>query len=225
MTADVQTIVENLALARLNIGNACVRVGREPSSVRICVATKYVEPHAMTALAAAGIDVVGENRINDLVAKQDLHGDSFEWHFIGQLQSRKVKEVAPRVSMIHSLASESALEQIALLQNPPALLVQVNVSGETSKAGIPPDQLDDFIARCVHPVSGLMTMPPQTTDPEDARRYFRELANMAASRNLAELSMGTSQDYVVAVEEGATIVRLGSILFREPSKNPNSLEN
>ena len=166
----------------------------------------------LPALAEAGITLVGENRAQDLVAKQDEHGDLFDWDFIGALQSRKVKDVAPRVRLIHSVASESALAQ---LEKHPAkgILIQVNVAGEEGKAGVAPAELRDFVARCPLPVAGLMTMPPFAEDPEDSRRYFARLAELAGEHGLRRLSMGTSQDYEVAVEEGATIVRLGSVLY------------
>ena len=166
----------------------------------------------LPALAEAGIRLVGENRAQDLAAKQEAHRDLFQWDFIGALQSRKVKDVAPRVRLIHSVASESALAQ---LEKHPAeeILIQVNVAGEEGKAGIAPEDLGDFVARSPLPVSGLMTMPPFTEDPEQSRPHFARLAELAAEHGLQRLSMGSSQDYEVAVEEGATIVRLGSVLY------------
>jgi hypothetical protein len=156
--------------------------------------------------------VVGENRAQDLLAKQADHRELFEWHFIGALQSRKVKDVAPNVALIHSLASESARAQLE--KHPaPAVLVEVNVAGEESKAGIAPDELGDFIARTPVPVRGLMTMPPLAEDPEASRPYFAKLAELAAEHGLPELSMGTTQDFEAAVAEGATIVRLGTVLY------------
>ena len=187
--------------------------GRDPADVRICAAIKYVPADELPVLAEAGIRVVGENRAQDLLAKQEAHRDLFEWHFIGALQSRKVKDVAPNVALIHSLASDSALQQLE--QHPaPAVLVQVNLAGEESKAGIAPDDLEAFIARCPVPVRGLMTMPPLADDPEDSRRWFAQLAELAAAHDLPELSMGTTQDFEVAAAEGATIVRLGTVLYR-----------
>ena len=196
------------------------RVRRKLESVReqigpdieILAAVKYVDAGDLPALAEAGIELVGENRAQDLLAKQDAHGDLFTWDFIGQLQSRKVKDVAPNVRLIHSLASESALRR---LEEHPAkeVLVQVNVAGEKGKAGIAPGQLGDFIARVPVPVTGLMTMPPFVERAEDNRRHFARLAELAGEHGLARLSMGTTQDYVVAAEEGATIVRLGSVLY------------
>jgi PLP dependent protein len=182
------------------------------SEVEILAAVKYVEAADLPALAEAGIELVGENRAQELLAKQEAHGQLFTWDFIGQLQSRKVKDVAPHVRLIHSLASESALSK---LEQHPAkeVLLQVNVAGEDEKAGIAPHALADFIARCPVPVTGLMTMPPFVARPEDNRRHFARLAELAAEHGLARLSMGTSQDYVVAAEEGATIVRLGSVLY------------
>jgi PLP dependent protein len=196
---------------RRNLDRVREQIGTE---VEVLAAVKYVEAADLPALAEAGIELVGENRAQELLAKQEAHGDLFTWDFIGQLQSRKVKDVAPHVRLIHSLASESALSK---LEQHPAkeVLVQVNVAGEDEKAGIAPDALADFIARCPVPVTGLMTMPPFVDNAEDNRRHFARLAELAAEHGLARLSMGTSQDYAVAAEEGATIVRLGSVLYDE----------
>jgi PLP dependent protein len=185
---------------------------RVPAEVEICAAVKYVHADDLPALAEAGIQLVGENRAQDLHAKQERHGDLFAWDFIGALQSRKVKAVAPNVRLIHSVASESVLRR---LEQTPAgeVLVQVNVAGEEGKEGILPGELGEFIARCPVPVTGLMTMPPFTERPEDSRPHFARLAELGAEHGLERLSMGTSQDYAVAVEEGATIVRLGSVLY------------
>jgi uncharacterized pyridoxal phosphate-containing UPF0001 family protein len=181
--------------------------------VTVCAAIKYLPAESLEALAEGGVEVVGENRAQALIEKQDLAGpETFDWHFIGVLQSRKVRDVAPRVSLIHSLASESALAQ---LEKHPAreVLVQVNVAGEEGKEGIAPADLGDFIARCPSPVGGLMTMPPFVERPEDNRRHFAALARLAAEHGLQKLSMGTTQDFEVAVAEGATIVRLGTVLY------------
>jgi pyridoxal phosphate enzyme (YggS family) len=199
---------ENLDRVRERIAAA----GREPSEVEICAAVKYVAADQLGALAEGGIELLGENRAQDLIEKQDRWGDAFTWDFIGALQSRKVKDVAPRVRLIHSLASESALAQLE--KHPaPEVLVQVNVAGEESKAGIDPGDLRDFIGRCPVPVGGLMTMPPAVERPEDNRRHFARLAELAAEHGLPRLSMGTTQDFEVAVAEGATIVRLGTVLY------------
>jgi PLP dependent protein len=180
--------------------------------VEILAAVKYVDAGDLPALAEAGIELVGENRAQELLAKQAEHGELFTWDFIGQLQSRKVKDIAPNVRLIHSVASESVLRR---LEEYPAkeVLIQVNVAGEEGKAGIAPEELGDFIARCPVPVTGLMTMPPFVERAEDNRRHFARLAELAGEHGLARLSMGTTQDYVVAAEEGATIVRLGSVLY------------
>ena len=199
---DPERVRRNLERVREQIG----------PDVEILAATKYVPERDLPALAEAGIELVGENRAQDLLAKQRAHGDLFTWDFIGQLQSRKVKEIAPNVRLIHSLASDSALRR---LEEYPAneVLVQVNVAGEEGKAGIDPRELGDFIARCPSPVTGLMTMPPFVRQAEDNRRHFARLAELAAEHGLSRLSMGTTQDYEVAAEEGATIVRLGSALY------------
>jgi uncharacterized pyridoxal phosphate-containing UPF0001 family protein len=180
--------------------------------VEVLAATKYVSIDELPALAEGGITLVGENRAQDLIAKHERHAGDFTWDFIGALQSRKVKEVAPHVRLIHSLASESAMRQ---LEKHPVgeVLIEVNLAGEESKAGIEPDDLPHYIETCPVPVTGLMCMPPFVTDPEENRPYFARLAELAAEHGLKRLSMGTSQDYVVAVREGATIVRLGSVLY------------
>ncbi len=182
--------------------------------VEILAATKYVRDEDMGALAEAGIELVGENRLQDLEAKRERWGDRFTWDFIGNLQSRKVKRILPLVRLIHSVASDSVLEQLGKHGGPGTeVLIEVNLSGEEGKGGIAPDELDAFIERCPVRVSGLMTMPPFTEDPEDSRPYFARLAGLASERGLERLSMGTSQDWQVAVEEGATIIRLGSVLW------------
>jgi PLP dependent protein len=176
--------------------------------VTIVAATKYVSVGELAVLAEAGIEVVGENRAQDLEAKHDVYGDAFRWHFIGHLQSRKAKTVNAICELVHSLSSESAAKRLEI----PAL-VEVNLSGEETKSGVSEGELDALIA--AYPdVRGLMTMPPETDDPESSRPYFRRLRELAAERGLAELSMGTSQDYRIAVEEGATLIRIGSVLYR-----------
>jgi PLP dependent protein len=203
------------ARVRANLERVRERIaaaGRDPGDVEILAAVKYVPVDDLGALAEGGIELVGENRAQDLVAKQDRYGDAFTWDFIGALQSRKVKDVAPRVRLIHSVASESVLAQLE--KHPaPEVLIQVNVAGEEGKVGIEPGALGDFIARCPVPVGGLMTMPPAVERPEDNRRHFARLADLAAEHGLTRLSMGTTQDFEVAVQEGATIVRLGSVLY------------
>ena len=182
--------------------------------VEILVATKYVPLEEMGKLAEAGVELVGENRQQDLAAKQERWGDAFTWDFIGNLQSRKVKQVLPLCRLIHSVATESALEQLGKHGIPETeVLVEVNVSGEEGKGGVEPAELAAFVERCPVKVGGLMTMPPFSADPEGSRPYFARLAELAADNGLARLSMGTSQDWRVAAEEGATIIRLGHTLF------------
>jgi PLP dependent protein len=176
-------------------------------SVTVVAATKYVSADELGALAAAGVEVVGENRAQDLEAKHARYGDRFRWHFIGHLQSRKAKTVSDVCELCHSLASESAAKRLAI----PAL-VEVNLSGEATKSGIAPEDLPRFL-QVYGDVRGLMTMPPASDDPEASRPYFRRLRELAEEHNLSELSMGTSQDYRVAAEEGATYVRVGSVLY------------
>jgi uncharacterized pyridoxal phosphate-containing UPF0001 family protein len=196
---------------RTNLGEIREIAGAD---VEILAATKYIRTDDMGALAEAGITLVGENRLQDLEEKQQRWSDRFTWDFIGNLQIRKVKALLPRVRLIHSVASDSALTQLGRHGTPGTeVLAEVNLSGEEEKGGIEPAELDPFIERCPVRVSGLMTMPPFTEDPEDSRPYFARLAELARDRGLERLSMGTSQDWRVAVEQGATIVRLGSVLW------------
>lgn len=194
-----ETVAANYERIRAEIG----------PKVTVVAATKYVDAADLPALAQAGIEIVGENRAQDLEAKHALHGDAFRWHFIGHLQSRKAKTVNELCELCHSLASESAARRLTI----PAL-VEVNLSGEESKSGIPERELEDFLGSYENTV-GLMTMPPFADDPEQSRPYFRRLRELAERYGLRELSMGTSQDYRVAVDEGATMVRLGSVLYAE----------
>ena len=185
--------------------------GEVGEAVTIVAATKYVTLEEMAVLAEAGVEVVGENRAQDLEAKHTAYGDAFRWHFIGHLQSRKAKVVNRICELCHSLGSESAARRLSV----PAL-VEVNLSGEDSKSGIAPEELPAFLD-LYDDVRGLMTMPPSTSDPEASRPYFRRLRELAEAHGLRELSMGTSQDYRVAAEEGATLVRIGSVLWTAAS--------
>jgi pyridoxal phosphate enzyme (YggS family) len=191
-------IAERYARMREEVGDA----------VTVVAATKYVPLAEMSALIEAGVEVVGENRAQDLRAKHDAYSGAFRWHFIGHLQSNKAKVVNELCELVHSLSSESAASRLTV----PALL-EVNLSGEESKSGVAPEDVAELVSR--YPViRGLMTMPPYTADPEESRPYFRRLRELAGELGLEELSMGTSQDYRVAVEEGATLVRVGETLFR-----------
>jgi pyridoxal phosphate enzyme (YggS family) len=190
---------------RANVERIQAEVG---AGVTIVAATKYVPVEEMSVLAEAGVRVVGENRLQDLEAKHAAYGGAFRWHFIGHLQSRKARDVSRMCELVHSLDSESAATRLEI----PAL-VQVNLSGEDSKSGIDPSELERFLALGPE-IRGLSTMPPATGDPEDSRPYFRRLRELADQHGLRELSMGTTQDYRVAADEGATFVRVGSALFR-----------
>jgi PLP dependent protein len=206
-------LIHGLDPAKIAANLANVR-GRAGEGVEILAATKYVPLEEMGALAEAGVELVGENRQQELEAKRERWGDAFAWDFIGNLQSRKVKRILPICRLVHSVASDSALEQLGRHGDARTeVLVEVNVAGEQGKGGIAPADLGAFLERCPVRVSGLMTMPPFSTDPEDSRPYFARLAELAAEHGLARLSMGTSQDWPVAVEEGATIIRLGTALF------------
>jgi hypothetical protein len=209
------------------IAAAAARAARDPAGVEVLAAVKYVPLDAMGALAEAGISLVGENTAQALIAKQERWGDRFTWDFIGHLQSRTTRDVLPRVRLIHSVESDSVVERIERhADGPVQVLLEVNAAGEESKYGVRPGEVDAFVERASHGdklvFGGLMTMPPFTAVPEDARPYFarlRELrerlhAGWQGRHDFTALSMGTSQDYEVAVEEGATIVRLGSVLYR-----------
>jgi PLP dependent protein len=176
-------------------------------SVTVVVATKYVSVEDMAVLADAGVEVVGENRAQDLLAKHDRYAGMFRWHFIGRLQSNKVKVVNPLCELVHSLSSDSAARRLDI----PALL-EVDLAGEETKSGVPPAEIAGYLERYPF-IRGLMTMPPLAPDAEDSRPYFRRLRELAEEHALRDLSMGTSQDYRVAVEEGATLVRVGEALF------------
>jgi PLP dependent protein len=210
-------IRENLVGLREEIAAAAASAGCDPGKVEVLAATKYVPVAELTTLAEAGIELVGENRAQDLQTKVEAHGELFVWDFIGQLQSRKVRAIVPHVRLIHSVATESALRELARhqAQARPGLeiLIEVNVAREPGKAGVAPKEIDAFIERSPMPVAGLMTMPPYAADPEDSRRWFAALRALADERGLKRLSMGTSQDYRVAVAEGANIVRIGTRLY------------
>jgi PLP dependent protein len=206
-----ETVRANLERVRTEI----VEAGRDPESVQILAAVKYVPVDELGVLAEAGLTLLGENRAQDLVAKAEAHPGLFTWDFIGSLQSRKVKHLLPHVRYIETVASDSALEQLGRHGNAETeVLVEVNVAGEAGKSGIAPAELPSFLERCPVEVVGLMTMPPLAHDPEASRPFFAALRELAAEHGLPQLSMGTSQDYVVAAQEGATIVRLGTGLYR-----------
>ncbi len=177
--------------------------------VTVVAATKYVSVEKMAVLIEAGIDVVGENRAQDLAAKHAVYGNAFHWHFIGHLQSRKTAVVNETCELVHSLDSLSAGHRLEV-----PVLVQVNLSGETTKSGVAPVELEAFLDACPANVFGLSTMPPPADDPEASRPYFRRLRELAGALGLAHLSMGTTQDYRVAAEEGATLVRVGAALWK-----------
>src|SRR3954466_5605365 len=201
---DVERIRSNLERIRARAG----------AGVEILAATKYIRTEDMGVLAEAGVELVGENRQQDLEEKRERWGDAFTWDFIGNLQSRKIKRILPLVRLIHSVASDSALDQLGRHGTPATeVLVEVNVAGDESKGGVSPGELGAFIERCPVPVVGLMTMPPFTTDPDESRPTFARLAELATDHGLSVLSMGTSQDWEVALEGGATLIRLGTALY------------
>jgi PLP dependent protein len=221
-----ESIRANLAAIRDEIVRAGVQAGRWSAAdaaarasveVEVLAAVKYVPAGDLSALARAGVHLVGENRAQELQAKVAAHGELFRWDFIGQLQSRRVRAIVPHVRLIHSVASESALRALERHREEARpgleLLIEVNLAGDPGKAGVAPAQLDDFIDRAPLPVVGLMTMPPLAADPDASRPWFAQLRELAAARGLRELSMGTSQDFPAAVAEGATIVRIGSRLY------------
>ncbi len=214
---EVERVRANLAAVRAEVAAAAERAGRDPGEIEILAAGKYVAAEELPVLAEAGIALVGENRAQDLQAKVAAHGDLFRWDFIGALQSKHVRAIVAHVRLIHSLASDSALGELErhIDRVHPGLrvLVEVNLAGDPAKSGIAPQRLDAFIARSPVPVAGLMTMPPLASDPEQSRPWFGRLRELAHERGLRELSMGTTQDFAVAVQEGATIVRIGTRLY------------
>jgi PLP dependent protein len=210
----IEEVEANLERVREQIAGT----GRALGDVEILAAVKYVPVEELDVLARAGIELVGENRAQELTRKADAHPHRFTWDFIGHLQSRKVRQVVPYVRYIHSVSSDSVLAQLE--RHAPSdteVLVEVNVAGEAGKSGIAPSELEGFLERSPVRVVGLMTMPPLAQKPEDSRPYFASLARLAHEHGLRHLSMGTSQDYLVAVQEGATIVRLGTTLYRGAS--------
>ncbi len=213
-----EQVRENLLRVRTEI----VEAGRDPESVQILAAVKYVPLEELGVLAEAGLTLLGENRAQDLVAKAEAYPAMFTWDFIGHLQSRKVRQVLPHVRYIETVASDSALDQLERHGTPSTeILVEVNLAGEEGKSGVAPSELPGFLERCPVTVVGLMTMPPLAREPEASRRHFSALRELAAEHGLTQLSMGTSQDYLVAVEEGATIIRLGTGLYR-PAEGPGA---
>ena len=205
-----ERVRENLERVRAEIADA----GRDPDEVEILAAVKYVPVDELAALAEAGVELVGENRAQDLQAKAGAYPDRFTWDFIGHLQSRKVRQILPYVRYIHSVASDSVLAQLERHASPETeILVEVNVAGDAAKSGIGQEELPAFLERCPVKVVGLMTMPPLAHAAEESRPYFAALRVLAERHGLRHLSMGTSQDYVAAVREGATIIRLGSTLY------------
>jgi pyridoxal phosphate enzyme (YggS family) len=207
-----EQVRENLERIRSEIAAA----GRDPSDVQILAAVKYVPLEELETLAEAGIELLGENRAQELVAKAEAYPGRFTWDFIGRLQSRKVRQIVPHVRYIQSVASESALRQLERYGTPQTeIMIEVNVAGEQSKGGIEPPHLEEFLERSPVPVVGLMTMPPMSDSPEASRPYFAALRELAERHGLRHLSMGTSQDYAVAAQEGATIVRLGTSLYAD----------
>jgi PLP dependent protein len=206
-----EDVRSNLERVRSEIAGS----GRDADEVEILAAVKYVPVDELGVLAEAGLELLGENRAQDLIAKADAWPGTFTWDFIGHLQSRKVRQILPHVRYIETVASDSALTQLGRFGGPGTeVLVEVNVAGEEGKSGIAPADLPGFLERCPVRVGGLMTMPPLARSAEDSRRHFAALRELAGRHDLRELSMGTSQDYLVAVQEGATIVRLGTSLYR-----------
>jgi pyridoxal phosphate enzyme (YggS family) len=207
---DAASVRRNLERVREQIS----ATGRDPAEVEILAAVKYVPIDALGELLSAGVAIVGENRAQELVAKTNAYPGRFTWDFIGHLQSRKVRQVLPLVRYVHSVASDSVLEQLGRHGGAETeVMVEVNVAGEAGKSGVAVAALDGFLERCPVKVVGLMTMPPLAQNPEESRPHFAALRRLAERHNLSELSMGTSQDYLVAVQEGATILRLGTSLY------------
>jgi pyridoxal phosphate enzyme (YggS family) len=210
---ELETVRAGRERVLAEIAEAARKAGRDPGEVELLAAVKYIPLEDLGVLAEAGLTILGENRAQELAAKAEAHPE-FRWHFIGQLQSRKVKQILPYAELIHSVASDSALRQLEKHGTPDTeVLVEVNVAGDEGKAGIAPAELPAFLERAPVRVTGLMTMPPFSEEPEDSRRHFAALKELADAHGLTRLSMGTSQDFAVAVEEGATLVRVGTRLY------------
>ena len=213
-------LIRGLRVDRVRANLARIRgeiaaTGRDPAEVQVLAAVKYVPVDELPVLAEAGIELVGENRAQDLAVKAEAYPGRFTWDFIGRLQSRKVRAIVPYVRYIHSVDSDSVLAQLERHATPSTeVLVEVNVAEEEGKGGVMPAELPSFLDRCPVPVAGLMTMPPLAADPEASRPYFSSLRALAGAHGLRHLSMGTTQDFIVAVQEGATIVRIGTSLYR-----------
>lgn len=208
---EADTVRANLERVRSEIA----ATGRDPEEIEVLAAVKYVPTDELGVLAEAGLTLLGENRAQDLIEKAEAYPGAFTWDFIGHLQSRKVRQILPHVRYIETVSSDSALEQLRRHGTPSTeILVEVNVAGEPGKSGIAPAEVPGFLERSPARVVGLMTMPPLASEPEDSRRHFAALRELAREHGLSRLSMGTSQDYLVAVQEGATIVRLGTSLYR-----------
>jgi len=219
---DAGRVRANLQQVREEVAVAAERAGRDPAAVQVLAACKYVPVEELAALATAGIRLLGENRAQELerkvhAARSPAGGDPFTWDFIGALQSKHVRAIVPHVRLIHSLASDSALRELERNADRarPGLrvLVEVNLAGDASKQGVAPERVGWFVERSPFPVAGLMTMPPVVREAEQSRPYFRRLRELAEEHGLHELSMGTTQDFAVAVQEGATIVRIGTRLY------------
>lgn len=230
MRVAAERVHERVAFVRERVAEALRRSGRDPDEARILIASKYYEPEQIAMLAGAGIDLLGENRAEELVRKQEAFGDTFEWHFIGHLQRRKARDVVGRVSLIHSVDSARLIEELARRapHDGVDVLIQVNVSAEESKYGVLEDEIEGLLRAAADTggkvrVRGFMTIAPLVEDPEDVRYVFAKLrtirdrlkADWAPHFDLSELSMGMSGDYVVAVEEGATLVRIGRTIIEE----------
>jgi pyridoxal phosphate enzyme (YggS family) len=230
VSVELDVVRQNLAVVRGAVAEAAVRSGRSAAEIELLAAVKYVTPDDMAVLSAAGLELVGENRVEQLLAKQAVARELFTWDFIGHLQSRKARDLAGRVRLVHSLSTLSAAERLdRAAEGPISCLAEVNVAGEASKEGLAPEELDAFLEALAKlpniRIQGLMTMPPLADAAEASRPSFAELRELAVrlgerwagQHEFTRLSMGTSQDYAVAVEEGATIVRLGSALYRRSS--------
>ncbi|HET7522157.1 MAG TPA: YggS family pyridoxal phosphate-dependent enzyme [Bacillales bacterium] len=219
------SVKENAACIRAQIEQACAKVDRDPDRVRVIAVTKYVSVETARAAVDAGVAHIGENRVEGFLRKWEALGNRPAWHFIGTLQSRKVKNIIDKVDYIHSLDRPSLAKEIEKRASRRVrCFVQVNVSGEDSKHGLPPEEVMPFIEKLAdYPkieVAGLMTMAPLTDDTSLIRSVFRrlrELSETVRSKRFGhapcnELSMGMSNDFEIAVEEGATFVRIGTAL-------------
>ncbi len=223
------TIKDNISNIRQRIDSACHQAGRDPQSVHLLAVSKKKPLADIEEAAAAGQKMIGENYVQEFVAKYDDCTADVDWHYIGALQSNKVKQLRGKVAMIHSVDRLSLAKEInkqwAKCDRPVEILIQVNIGAEATKAGVSADDLEELVRQIAElpnlRIRGLMAIPPHSADPEESRHWFRAMRQLADSIaelglpdvSMKELSMGMSDDFEIAIEEGATMIRIGTAIF------------